>query len=97
MRMHRGSSKGTREDRVPEILPLSASPPLEIRFEIVRAGASASRTLSVPPGTLLRQALRALGHAPEGCAVLRGDRPVPLDLELEADGSFTVIPTFSGG
>jgi sulfur carrier protein ThiS len=95
--MHRGSSKGTRQDRVPEILPLSASPLLDVRFDIVRGGSSVTRTLPLPPGTPLRHALRMLGHAPEGCAVLRGDRPVPLDLPIETAATFTVIPTFSGG
>jgi hypothetical protein len=95
--MHRGSSKGTRTDRVPEILPLSASPPLEVRFEIARGGSAIVRVLSVPPGTPLRQALRTMGLAPEGCAVLRAERPVPLDLLITEPGTFTVIPTFSGG
>jgi sulfur carrier protein ThiS len=95
--MHRGSSKGTRTDRVPEILPLSASPPLEVRFEIVRGGSSVTRALTVPPGTLLRAALRTLGQPPEGCAVLRGARPVPLDVPIEEAATYTVVSTFSGG
>lgn len=95
--MHRGSSKGTRTDRVPEILPLSASPLLEVRFETVRAGTSVTRTVPLAAGTLLREALRSIGQAPEGCAVLRGERPVPLDLPITEAGTFTVIPTFSGG
>jgi hypothetical protein len=95
--MHRGSSKGTRTDRVPEILPLSASPPLEVRFDIVRGGSSVARVLSLPAGTQLRQALRLIGQAPEGCAVLLGDRPVPLDLPIDRAATYTVVPTFSGG
>jgi len=95
--MHRGSSKGARTDRVPEILPLSASPLLEVVFETVRGSSSVRRTVPVAPGTLIREALRATGQAPEGCAVLRGDRPVPLDLAITEPATFTVVPTFSGG
>jgi sulfur carrier protein ThiS len=103
MRMHRGSSKGTAASAAaaPEILPLSASPspppPVRIRLEFLRAGASSVRELSVPAGTRLRDLLRSLGQSPEGCAVFRGERPLPLDLALHEGSELTVIPTFSGG
>ncbi len=96
--MHRGSSKGRRtKSRRPETLPLSASPALTIRLEVLRAGHGEVFTRRVPSGTLLRSVLRSVGQATEGAAVLRGERPVPLDLPLERDEEFTVIPTFSGG
>ena len=95
--MHRGSSKGTRTGRVPEILPLSASPLLEVRLETARGGTSTVRTVPVATGTLLRDVLRSIGQPPEGCAVLRGDRPVPLDLPITEATTFLIVPTFSGG
>ncbi len=96
--MHRGSSKGRRErSRPPETLPLSASQTLTVHLELARAGRSETFTLQVARGTLLRQALRSVGQAAEGAAVLQNGRPVPLDLPLERAGRFTVIPTFSGG
>ncbi len=98
MRMHRGSSKGGRgRARPTESLPLSASPLLDVEFELVRAGRSEIRRLRVASGTPLRIALRSIGQAPEGSAVLCGDRPVPLDEPIDREGRFTVIPTFSGG
>jgi sulfur carrier protein ThiS len=100
--MHRGSSKGTGKKRpVPETLPLSASrsPPLvSVEFDVARGRqAGPVVTLSVPLGTPLREALRSLGHAPEGCAVLLDGASVPLDLRIERPARFTVVPTFSGG
>jgi sulfur carrier protein ThiS len=96
--MHRGSSKGPRgKPPRSESLPLSASPTVRIELEVVRAGHSQRRTVQVPKGTPLRVALRSIGQAAEGSAVLSGDRPVPLDLPLEKNGRFTVIPTYSGG
>jgi sulfur carrier protein ThiS len=98
--MHRGSSKGARPtDRVPEILPLSASPPAMVRveLEVARAGRSEHHSVEVPRGSTLRAALRLIGQAGEGCAVLEGQRPVPLDLPLVSPSRFTVVPTFSGG
>jgi sulfur carrier protein ThiS len=96
--MHRGSSKGPREKTPrPETLPLSASPILRIHLDVTRAGRSERHTVRVPKGTTLRSALRSIGQAAEGSAVLSGDRPVPLDLPLEKSARFTVIPTFSGG
>ena len=100
MRMHRGSSKGARPvDRAAEHLPLSASPSATVRieFEIARAGRSVTHHVEVPAGSSLRVALRSIGQPPEGCAVLEGDQPVPLDLPLHAAGRFTIVPTFSGG
>ncbi len=98
MRMHRGSSKGGRgRTRPAESLPLSASPLLDVEFEIARAGRSEIRRLRVAPGTLLRVALRSIGQAPEGSAVLLGDQPVPLDQPIDRGDRFTVVPTFSGG
>ena len=100
MRMHRGSSKDGRG--LPPTtgnLPLSASPPSEVRIvlEVVRAGATDRREVRVPVGTPLRGALRQLGLAPEGNAVLLEGTPVPLDLPIERSARFTVVPTFSGG
>ena len=96
--MHRGSSKGRRGTAPgPERLPLSASPTLRIELEVTRAGRSDRHTIRVPSGTLLRSVLRSIGQAAEGSAVLLGDRPVPLDLRLEKNARFRVIPTFSGG
>lgn len=98
--MHRGSSKGARPvDRAAEHLPLSASPPptVRIEFEIARAGRNVTRLVEVPAGSTLRVALRSIGQPAEGCAVLQGDQPVPLDLPLATAGRFTVVPTFSGG
>ncbi|MCI4348097.1 MAG: hypothetical protein L3J97_05705 [Thermoplasmata archaeon] len=63
----------------------------------MRAGQSERHTRWVPKGTQLRVVLRSIGQAVEGSAVLDGDRPVPLDLPLERNARFTVIPTFSGG
>ena len=96
--MHRGSSKGPRgKPRRPGHLPLSASPLVTIHLEIARAGHSDHRTVHVPTGTPLRVVLRSIGQSVEGSAVLSDDRPVPLDLPLEKEGRFTIIPTFSGG
>ncbi|MFZ1024278.1 MAG: hypothetical protein WAN87_09095 [Thermoplasmata archaeon] len=48
-------------------------------------------------GSSLRSAIRAIGQAPEGCAVLDGDRPLPLDTPLLRSTHLTLVPTFSGG
>ena len=97
--MHRGSSKGARRRRVPETLPLSAPllAPVEVRVEIVRAGASVSETHRVAYGTTIRGLLRSMGLSSEGCAVLLGDRPLPADEPIVAPLTLTVVPTFSGG
>ena len=99
--MHRGSSKGARERRVPEILPLSAPPPppttIPITVEFARAGRSESTVVQVVPGTEVRRVLRSTGRSAEGSAVLIDDRPVPLDTPLRAPVRLVVISTFSGG
>jgi sulfur carrier protein ThiS len=96
--MHRGSSKERRgRPRRSESLPLSASPTVCIRLEVTRASQTAVHTVRVNRGTPLRTVLRSIGQSVEGSAVLVGDRPVPLDLPLEKDSRFVVIPTFSGG
>ncbi len=84
----------------PETLPLSASAPpatVEVEFEITRASRVESVRLTVPHGTLVRTVLRSIGQAPEGCAVLEGERPLPLDTPLMRSVRLLVVPTFSGG
>ncbi len=97
--MHRGSSKGASERGAPENLPLSASPPPTVRIELefVRAGTSTLRTVELPCGSPLRQALRAAGRSAEGCAVLLDTRPIPLDTPVRSAARYTVLSTFSGG
>lgn len=99
--MHRGSSKGSRGSaRLPEALPLSASPPVRrvaIVLEITRAGSVQRRRVLVVPGTSIRQALTEVGAPPEGSAVLLDGVPQPLDTPIEAAVRLTVVPTFSGG
>jgi len=105
MRMHRGSSKGAGDDLAPESLPLSAPlrdiagdrATVRITVDRVRAGRSTTTTVDVPTGATVRVAVRLSGLSPEGCAVLIGDRPVPLDLPLDAPTRLTVVATFSGG
>lgn len=100
MRMHRGSSKGRRgRARRPESLPLSASPPadLAVTFVVERAGRTELRVVRVPAGTPIRRAVRLAGLAPEGCAVLRAGRSIPLDRPIERAVRLQLIPTFSGG
>jgi sulfur carrier protein ThiS len=63
----------------------------------VRAGRSRSVSLDVAYGTLVRAVVRAAGEAPEGCAVLVGGTPTPLDTPIELPLRLTVVPTFSGG
>jgi len=99
MRMHRGSSKGGRgRPATPETLPLSApSGPIEVTVEIARAGRSVRRTVEVRPGGLVRDVVREVGQAPEGCAVLVQGTSIPLDTPITAPLRLTVVPTFSGG
>jgi sulfur carrier protein ThiS len=87
------------ESARPETLPLSAPSPekIWIEFEIARAGRSETTRVEVVVGSSLRRAIRAVGHAPEGCAVLDGDRPLPLDTPLVRSIRLTLVPTFSGG
>lgn len=99
MRLHRGSSKDAR-GRPPATgnLPLSASPgKLRVEVEVARAGRSRTSWHEVEPGTLVREIVRSAGEAPEGCAVLIGETPVPLDTQVERAVRLTVVPTFSGG
>jgi sulfur carrier protein ThiS len=97
--MHRGSSKGPAAPAAaPETLPLSASPALvRLELEWVRAGHREVHVVEVPPVSTVRAALRAAGWAPEGCAVLDGETPIPLDLPVGTGRRLTVVPTFSGG
>jgi sulfur carrier protein ThiS len=99
MRLHRGSSKDVRGDPpTAEILPLSASPPaVVVDVEVARSGRSRHVRLEVVRGTLVRDVVRKAGETPEGCAVLLGDTPVPLDAPVEEAVRLTVVPTFSGG
>ena len=70
---------------------------LHVRVVIERAGHRRSVELDLPPGADARSAVRAVGLAPEGVAVLLGDRPVALDEPLADGGLLRVVPTFSGG
>ncbi len=99
MRMHRGSSKGTRDyPQTPGTLPLSASPSLvAVTLEITRSSSVRRRRIRVPLGTPVRAALRSAGLAPEGSAVLVEDTPIPLDMPIDRPLRLTVISTFSGG
>jgi len=65
--------------------------------EVARGGSVRRARFSVDPGTLVRAVVRLAGESPEGCAVLVGETPVPLDTPLERSLRLTVIPTFSGG
>jgi sulfur carrier protein ThiS len=100
MRMHRGSSKDADAAGVsPETLPLSASAPtpVQVELEFARAGRSDVLRVTVAPGTSLRSILRAAGQSPEGCAVLRDGRSLPLDILLTQSTHLVVVTTFSGG
>jgi sulfur carrier protein ThiS len=95
--MHRGSSKAAGgSPPTADNLPLSA-PSLAIEIEVVRAGRSEVHHLDLPCGTLVRDAVRRIGLAPEGTAVLIDETPVPLDLPLDRPLRLIVVPTFSGG
>jgi len=99
MRLHRGSSKAVR-GRPPatESLPLSASPAsVRVEVEVARAGRTRRARLDVAPGTLVRTIVRSAGESPEGCLVLVGETPVPLDTPVEGPLHLVVVPTFSGG
>lgn len=100
MRMHRGSSKGARDpNRSPGSLPLSASPPptVTVVLELTRGATVQRRRLWVPPGTLVRSALRSAGLPAEGSAVLLDATPIPLDTPIERSLRLVVVSTFSGG
>jgi len=100
MRLHRGSSKGVR-GTTPATgnLPLSASPPSRFRVsvEVVRSSRTRRSHFDVPAGTLVRDLVRRAGESPEGCAVLDGETPLPLDSPIDRPLRLTVVPTFSGG
>ncbi|HTW56258.1 MAG TPA: hypothetical protein VMG36_07480 [Thermoplasmata archaeon] len=66
-------------------------------IELARAGAVRRRSISVVAGSRVRDALRAIGQAPEGCAVTIDGVSVPLDLPVERAVRLVVVPTFSGG
>ena len=99
--MHRGSSKGAREHRAPETLPLSAPPAprpiVAITLEVARAHRSDRRVVEMSPTASVRDLLRQLGLSAEGCAVLEGERPLPSDEVLGRPRELTIVPTFSGG
>ena len=98
MRMHRGSSKGAgARPPPPEHLPLSASALLAVQVEVARAGRSSDHAREVAPGTLVKEVVRSVGEAPEGCAVLIDGVSVPLDTPLDRPVRLVVVPTFSGG
>ena len=99
MRLHRGSSKDARgSDPAAEILPLSASPAtVHVEVEVARSGRSRRAQFDVAPGTLVRTVVRLVGEAPEGCAVLQEETPIPLDTPIDHALRLTVVPTFSGG
>jgi sulfur carrier protein ThiS len=66
-------------------------------IEVVRAGRSATHRIPFPAGGRVRDAVRAVGLAPEGAVVLVDDRPVPMDEPIPRGGRLLVVPTFSGG
>ncbi len=99
MRMHRGSSKGGRgRSAPPETLPLSAPPGrVDVTVEIGRAARTVRRTVSLACGRPVRDAVREVGEAPEGCVVLVDGVSIPLDTPVDAPLTITVVPVFSGG
>jgi len=68
-----------------------------VDLEVARAGRSVHHHLELPPGTRLREALRRIELAPEGCLVLEHGSSVPLDVPLEGPRTLLVVPTHSGG
>ncbi|MCI4319209.1 MAG: hypothetical protein L3K23_03635 [Thermoplasmata archaeon] len=70
---------------------------VRLELEWVRAGRRELRVVELPAGSPVRAALRASGWAAEGCAVLDGETPLPLDAPVVSDRRLTVVPTFSGG
>ena len=96
--MHRGSSNGSGAPRpIPETLPLSASRPLWVTVEIRRGGKLDTQRIELPENSSLRELVRAVGHSPEGTAVLIEGTPVPLDTAVSDGLRVVVIPTYSGG
>jgi sulfur carrier protein ThiS len=88
---------GTEPLRPMEDLPLSASRSFPVELELAQGRSVEPRSLAFPLGSLVRDAVRALGETPEGCAVLWEGRPLPLDEPLRPGMRLTVVPTFSGG
>jgi len=76
---------------------MSGSDPLAVTLEYSRGRAVRERVVLVPAGTTVRALLRAEGQAPEGCAVLVGETPLPLDTPIVRAMRLTIVPTFSGG
>jgi len=70
---------------------------VSVEVEVARSGRSRTSQLEVVPGTLVRDVVRRAGEVPEGCAVLVGETPVPLDFPIESAVRLTIVPTFSGG
>jgi sulfur carrier protein ThiS len=75
-------------------LPL---PPLTIQLTVARGAVRSPRSVELPGGSLVRDAVRTVGFAPEGTAVLLEGRPIPLDTRLAEGMSLVVVPTYSGG
>jgi len=65
--------------------------------EVTRSGAVRRHRFVVESGTEVRTIVRMAGETPEGCAVLCGETPLPLDSPVESAIRLTVVPTFSGG
>lgn len=100
MRMHRGSSKEVAGPTPSsEDLPLSASPPpyLHVTIELVRGAGIDRRMLDLPVGSLVRDAVRAVGAFPEASSALMDGRSVPLDRPLRDGECVQLVRTFSGG
>jgi len=99
MRLHRGSSKDARgAPPAAGNLPLSASlPRIRVEVEVTRGNGSRLSRHDVTVGTLARAVVRQAGKSPEGCLVMVGDTPVPLDTPIDRPVRLTVVPTFSGG
>lgn len=79
----------------------SASPEdprlLWVEVELLRGARAPPRRLQLPPGSTLRDVVRAVGELAEGCAVLCEGSPQPLDEPLVEGSHLVVVPTFSGG
>ncbi|HTT73570.1 MAG TPA: MoaD/ThiS family protein [Thermoplasmata archaeon] len=70
---------------------------MPVVVEIRRGGGVRTERRAVAPGTRVRELVRSLGVAPEGCAVLIDAVSVPLDTPLTDPVTLVVVPTFSGG
>jgi sulfur carrier protein ThiS len=76
---------------------VAPAPFVTVSISISRGASKAPRSLTLPKGARIRDAVRAVGLSPEGTAVLLGERPVPLDGELADGMSLVLVPTYSGG